>query len=456
MGRRFDEVDDEARGRVLDRIQEGRLGLEQLPPRWQHLILEHVVAGLDRATSEEGEILWACVLGVRPQTKKVLDQVIALFKGHLMPPAERADMVTESKEYGEVQAPDYLVTKLGNTYSLAFHGNAGTAPIFLGSGASASVFLATEDEGEAVVVKIVKGGRRNDLLHFFLEYLKTQNLHGVENVIQTYDSGRYRVDEDTFFFIVQEYGGMSLAEEIARRRKIKPSKGYGVDEKRAIARQTLDVLQVFRERRILHLDIKPHNLFRVQNSVKVGDFGIATVLPPGVDAVQELFRGTPGYAPSQSFQGQFDWYTDLFGFARTMADLNPEVDVLSVFGTATYEQLVTWQRQMHETANRKQIVAEVEVSQQNALVGVVSVLERSQDRFERLVLVSILRGEENCPRTVEAARAMLDAVDILDQAEAMLGEHQAHTAESVLDGLRETYADEAWWDHILPDLQSLK
>lgn len=49
------------------------------------------------------------------------------------------------------------------------------------------------------------------------------------------------------------------------------------DVKIKIIRGMLEGISYFHARRIIHRDLKPANIFLVDNKVKIGDFGLATV-----------------------------------------------------------------------------------------------------------------------------------------------------------------------------------
>jgi len=100
-----------------------------------------------------------------------------------------------------------------------------------------------------------------------------------------------------------------------------------------ISKQILEVLYFAHNKSILHLDIKPSNIFRTKNGyIKLLDFGIAKVVGDQADNIQgsetvthktetgeSTFRGTLAYSsPEQQAGTSLDATSDIFSFGKTL------------------------------------------------------------------------------------------------------------------------------------------
>lgn len=74
--------------------------------------------------------------------------------------------------------------------------------------------------------------------------------------------------------------------------------------------QAACALHLLHEQGIVHRDVKPKNLYLLDGTVVLGDFGISSVLEEGRDtSATKVDRRTPGYSPHSSVvQRENDWY----------------------------------------------------------------------------------------------------------------------------------------------------
>jgi len=127
------------------------------------------------------------------------------------------------------------------------------------------------------------------------------------NVVQVFDV----FDEGDRHFIAMELlSGENLGAVLARCR-------LPIETSVAVLVQVLDALQAAHEVGVVHRDIKPDNVFLLDDGrVKVADFGIARVMDGSAATLQTQFGtvlGTPGYmSPEQVMGLEVDGRSDVF------------------------------------------------------------------------------------------------------------------------------------------------
>ncbi|XP_022834829.1 serine/threonine-protein kinase ULK3-like [Spodoptera litura] len=134
--------------------------------------------------------------------------------------------------------------------------------------------------------------------------------------------------DDKNIYIITEYCcGGDLSNYIHR---------YGrVAEKqvRYFLQQLASALKFLREKGVVHMDLKPHNLLLHKGSdgkyiLKVADFGFASYM---TDAVQRSVRGSPLYMAPEMLAGQYDARVDLWSVGVIMYEC--------LFGRAPYSSV---------------------------------------------------------------------------------------------------------------------
>lgn len=185
------------------------------------------------------------------------------------------------------------------------------------------------------------------LVQQFLKEIHLQSELNHPNIVKMLDAYPHQETDGASFTILEMewLNGLDLQRYIEQKAK------SGLDEEtvKKITLQILYGLQYAHDHNILHLDIKPSNIFRTYDGyIKIIDFGIAKVVGENaaiVDGVEELtvvtetgessFKGTSAYAsPEQLVGGKLGFYSDIYSFGRTLQFLctgskDPAADVSS-------------------------------------------------------------------------------------------------------------------------------
>jgi serine/threonine-protein kinase len=172
----------------------------------------------------------------------------------------------------------------------------------------ASVYLAHDEKlARRVALKVPADALADDKVfraRFLRESrLATRVVH--PNVVRVYSAS----EDDRGLFIVMEYvEGETLADELARRRRLPADEvvKLGVDVSAA--------LEAAHGAGLVHRDVKPHNILRSEDgTTKLGDFGVARSHDSTVVTEHGTVLGTAAYlAPEQARGEQVTPAADLY------------------------------------------------------------------------------------------------------------------------------------------------
>lgn len=149
------------------------------------------------------------------------------------------------------------------------------------------------------------------------------------NIVDVYDAYPFTMpDGHTVTVLEMEWlDGMTLEKYVAENGTMP------VDRVRDIARQVIAGMKHAHAKNVLHLDLKPSNLFLTsEGTVKIIDFGIAKVVGANADIVagaanvtvvttsgESAFAGTLAYAaPEQRLGGKLTFAADIYSFGQTL------------------------------------------------------------------------------------------------------------------------------------------
>ncbi len=196
----------------------------------------------------------------------------------------------------------------------------------LGKGGMGSVYLAYDEKGEKVALKLSNASITDgDSASRFFREIKSNLRIKHPNVIRTLD---YELYKEQPFCIIEFLDGQDLAEEL------KGNDGaLSWDEVKPYLMQLCDGLGAAHARGIIHRDLKPGNIFITKEGVvKILDFGLAKRLTNGKEEVtvgDDLTRegtimGTFNYMAPEQTLGKKDGYdhrADLYSVGIIMYKL---------------------------------------------------------------------------------------------------------------------------------------
>jgi len=183
----------------------------------------------------------------------------------------------------------------------------------IGEGAMGMVYLAQDDDGRNVALKVVRPELANDEL--FLQRFSEEARHaGGVDPAYTARVITAVTEAETPYLVTEFIEGPTLSEYIERHGPL-PER-----DARLLAIGIAEALIAIHDARVIHRDLKPSNVMLSPFGVRVIDFGIARSL----SASARLTRtgqpvGTPAYmSPEQVQDEQLSPATDVFSWASVI------------------------------------------------------------------------------------------------------------------------------------------
>lgn len=206
----------------------------------------------------------------------------------------------------------------------------------LGHGGMGRVYLARDELLERdVALKLLKSqhAENQQFVERFRREAKNAAALSHQNIVSVFDGGES--DDGSPYMAMEYVGGGTLAERIEREGPLDSLEAAG------IALQVAFALEAAHEQGVIHRDIKPHNIFLVEETassngssdvgfggvapggVKVGDFGIARAAAETAMTETSLILGTVRYLSPEQATGEA---------------VGPESDLYSL-GVVLYEMI---------------------------------------------------------------------------------------------------------------------
>jgi serine/threonine protein kinase len=189
--------------------------------------------------------------------------------------------------------------------------------------------------GRIVLIKLLSAEatiENNKRLQFFQESKLSERL-AHPNLRRMYQSG---MNGGEPFLVLEYVEGPTLFELICQHKKLP------LDLCLFIAKELAKAVAAVHQNRVLHRDIKPHNIFlSFAGEVKLGDLGLADEL---VDA-NSFIAGTPAYmSPEQVLGREITEVSDLFSFGAVLYEmLTGEAAFANRTLSATLHHVANWE-----------------------------------------------------------------------------------------------------------------
>ncbi|MBX2804038.1 MAG: serine/threonine-protein kinase PknK [Myxococcales bacterium] len=177
----------------------------------------------------------------------------------------------------------------------------------LGHGASATVYVATDSDGQEVAVKVRRRGKP-EMDRRFLREFESMRLLRVPGVVSVHQAG---IEEELLWFSMDLVRGQSFELEIRSRGGLQER----IDAAISLGSQLCSILASLHDAGFVHRDVKPSNvLVDADGEVHVLDFGIGRYFG-GVDTLSvtgEVLGTVPYMAPEHLAGLPSDDKLDLF------------------------------------------------------------------------------------------------------------------------------------------------
>ncbi|MDY6905125.1 MAG: diguanylate cyclase [Thermodesulfobacteriota bacterium] len=177
-----------------------------------------------------------------------------------------------------------------------------------------------EEESQPVIIKLLKTmyPTPSDIARFRQEYELIKTIH-LDGVIKTFDL----ISQDNkFLLILEDFNGVSI------KRILNKQETFDLKSFLDIAAKIAHILGELHVKKVIHRDIKPHNILLNQQTgmVKITDFGISMVLTHSNDEIfnPDFIAGTlPYMSPEQTgrMNRGVDYRTDLYSFGVTLYEM---------------------------------------------------------------------------------------------------------------------------------------
>jgi len=167
-----------------------------------------------------------------------------------------------------------------------------------------------------VAIKILRNELTSDA--DFVEKFKQESLSAASlnhpNIVNIYDTG---IEDDIYYIVMEYIKGVTLKDYITQKGNLSE------DETIKISLQVAEALKHAHANKIIHRDIKPHNIIITDEGVaKVADFGIAKAASSStINNTSNVIGSVHYFSPEQARGGYVDEKSDIYSLGVVMYEM---------------------------------------------------------------------------------------------------------------------------------------
>lgn len=167
-----------------------------------------------------------------------------------------------------------------------------------------------------VAIKILRNELTSD--SDFVEKFKQESLSAASlnhpNIVNIYDTG---MEDDIYYIVMENIKGVTLKDYITKNGKLSE------EETIKISMQVAEALKHAHANKIIHRDIKPHNIMITDEGiVKVADFGIAKAASSStINNASNVIGSVHYFSPEQARGGYVDEKSDIYSLGVVMYEM---------------------------------------------------------------------------------------------------------------------------------------
>lgn len=211
----------------------------------------------------------------------------------------------------------YNIADLENTMEKIILGNRYELLEMIAEGGMSKVYRAyCNTLNRIVAVKILKNEFSKDeefLIKFNNEAKAAASLNH-PNIINVYDVGQ---EKDIAYIVMEYVDGINLKQLINKKGTLTEKEALNIIKQISLA------LKEAHKNKIIHRDIKPHNIMiNKDNVVKVGDFGIAKATTSAtITTLNNVIGSVHYFSPEQARGGYMDERSDIYSLGVMLYEL---------------------------------------------------------------------------------------------------------------------------------------